>query len=97
MFLVARDSAEQDVIRLELTGETWISAHNGFVNANLITTKALRAGLIYYVLILDYLGRVVSKGALTRQTYLRAGDILSVPPHSLVVGMAMVAEPPIPS
>ena len=97
MFLVARDSAGQDVIRHELTGEMWISAHNGFVNANLITTNALRAGLIHDVLILDYLGRVVSKGALTHRTFLLAGTMLSIQPHALVVGMVMAAETPIPS
>ena len=97
MFMVARDAAEQDVIRHELTGEIWISAHNGFVNANLITATALRAGLIHDVLILDYLGRVISKGALTARLFLQAGNILSIQPHALVVGMATVAETPIPS
>lgn len=90
--MIARNAEQQDVIRYELTGATWTSAHNGFVNRDPLLMPAANDGEIWETEITDLMGRVIARGTLTQRVKMRAGQILVVGPGGLVVGMLTQAD-----
>lgn len=90
--MIARNEAREDVIRYELTGAAWTSAHNGFVNRDPMLMPAQHDGEVWETEITDLMGRVIARGTLTQRVNMRRGQILVVGPGGLVVGMLTEAD-----